>query len=253
MLPHHEQAIANVTGYFEREPGVLALVLGGSIAHGFATPVSDVDVMIVVSDDEYAQRSASGQVHFFNRELCAYPEGYVDGKYVGPGFLELARARGTEPARFAFQDARVLFSRVDGLPELVAEIARYPVAEKAARLERFYAQFVAWSWYVSEAIKHANPYLLSLSASKQALFGGRLILAHNERLYPYHKWFLRVLEQAPDKPAGLVAQIALRPGRRRRRAGRRSSWRIARPTGSVGQAQWMTYERLRLRFASENQ
>lgn len=40
------------------------------------------------------------------------------------------------------------------------------------------------------------------------LFGGRLILAHNEILYPYHKWFLRVLADAPDKPADLLARIA---------------------------------------------
>jgi len=207
MEAHHELAIAKVTDYFEHEPGILALILGGSLAHGFATAVSDVDVMIIVSDDEYARRAAEGQVHFFNRELCAYPEGYVDGKYLGQGFLELVRARGTEPARFAFQDARVLFSRLDGLPEQLVEIARYPAADKAARLQRFYAQFLAWNWYVGEALKHTNPYLLGVSATKLALFGGRLILAHNERLYPFHKWFLRVLEQAPDKPAGVAAQI----------------------------------------------
>jgi len=41
------------------------------------------------------------------------------------------------------------------------------------------------------------------------LFSGRLILAHNELLYPYHKWFLRVLEGAADKPDGLLESIHL--------------------------------------------
>jgi hypothetical protein len=49
--------------------------------------------------------------------------------------------------------------------------------------------------------------LLGTSVSKLILFGGRLILAHNELLYPYHKWFLKVLEQAKDKPSDLLACI----------------------------------------------
>jgi len=39
------------------------------------------------------------------------------------------------------------------------------------------------------------------------LFGGRLILAYNEVLYPYHKWFLTVLEGAKDRPADLLNDI----------------------------------------------
>jgi hypothetical protein len=52
-----------------------------------------------------------------------------------------------------------------------------------------------------------NQYLLGTSVSKFILFGGRLILAHNELLYPYHKWFLRVLESAEHKPDGLLEAI----------------------------------------------
>ena len=39
------------------------------------------------------------------------------------------------------------------------------------------------------------------------LFGGRLILAHNEILYPFHKWFMRVLGSAPNKPEWLMECI----------------------------------------------
>ena len=112
--------------------------------------------------------------------------------------------KGSEPARFAFEGSRVLFSRVPGFEEDVCKIAMYPVAGKEERIRRFYAQFEAWRWYCGEALKQRNPYLLGTAVSKLILFGGRLILAHNEMLYPYHKWFLRVLEKAQDKPAGLM-------------------------------------------------
>ena len=32
-------------------------------------------------------------------------------------------------------------------------------------------------------------------------------MATNETLYPYHKWFLKVLDQVKDKPDGLMETI----------------------------------------------
>lgn len=209
MYPHHTQSIRNVTDYFQRDPEVLALLLGGSIAHGFETPTSDVDVMIVVSEEDHKQRLEENRVHFFNLDLCTYQGGYVDGKYLSPSFIEQVKEKGSEPARFAFAGSRVLFSRIDGFEEEIRQVAAYPGADKAERIKRFYAQFEAWHWYCTEALRLNNRYLLGTSVSKFILFSGRLILAHNELLYPYHKWFLRVLEDATNKPDDLLEAIHL--------------------------------------------
>ena len=48
---------------------------------------------------------------------------------------------------------------------------------------------------------------MDFSISNFVLFAGRLILAHNETLYPYHKWFLKVLECVKDKPDNLMLYI----------------------------------------------
>lgn len=207
MFPHHSDTLLRVTEHFAKDADVLALLLAGSIVHGFCSADSDVDVMIVVSDEDHERRLRDRNTCFFSRELCTYGAGYVDGKYISEKFLRAVQERGSEPARFAFQNARVLFSRRPGLASLVSEVARYPVAEKAARIRRFQAQFQAWSWFAGEASKKQDPYLLSTAVNKLCLFGGRIVLAHNELLYPYHKWFLRVLAQAPEKPAGLLPAI----------------------------------------------
>ncbi len=204
METHHEESIRRTVEHFQNDPEVEALLLGGSLAHRFERPTSDVDVMIVISDQNYSKRLAEGRLAFFSRELCTYPEGYIDGKYVTAEFMQRVAASGSEPARFAFQDARVLLSRMNGLDALVRLIGRYPVEDKVNRIRRFYAQLECWNWYTSEALKLNNRYLLGVSVDKLVLFGGRLILAHNELLYPYHKWFLKVLERAQDKPAGLL-------------------------------------------------
>jgi len=205
--PAQRQAIERTTELFRAQPEVFALFLGGSLAHGFATESSDVDVLIVVSDADWAQRAAEGRTTFFTTELCGYEGGYVDGKYVSPGFLADVAARGSEPARFAFQDAQVLFARDEAIPRLAAEIPRYPVAEKAERIARFAAQLEAWTWYVGEAYKKGDPWLVSTAVSRVCLFAGRMVLAHNELLFPFHKWFLRVLDGAREKPPRMVERI----------------------------------------------
>lgn len=208
MYPHHRESIERIAAHFRAEAGVLALVLGGSVAHDFAAEDSDLDVLIVVSDEEYAERRRDGRLQFFDTDLCTYPNGYVDGKYLGLSLLRSIAERGSEPARFAFRDAQLLFSHVEEIEALVREIPRYPLAGKDERLEQFYAQFETWHWYAHEARRWRNRNLLGTAISKMVLFGGRLILTQNQILYPFHKWFLRVLESAPDRPADLMERIA---------------------------------------------
>jgi predicted nucleotidyltransferase len=207
MYPHHAETIQNVKNHFQQDAEVVALLLSGSIAHGFESSTSDVDIMIFVSEEDYQKRFRAGTLTFFNRELCTYEGGYVDGKYISLSFVKQVLAKGSDPARFAFEGSQTLFSRVQGFEEEICRLTKYPVAEKAERTRRFYAQLEAWHWYCGEALKRENRYLLATAVSKLILFGGRLILNHNEMLYPYHKWFLKVLEIAPDKPSDLMACI----------------------------------------------
>jgi polymorphic toxin system nucleotidyltransferase-like protein len=207
MYPHHTQSIQNVTDYFQRDPEVLALLLGGSLAHGFETETSDIDLMIFVSAEDYKKRFDENRIHFFTMGLTPYPGGYVDGKYSTRNFVQEVAEKGSEPARFAFAESQILINKIEGFEEDICKAAQYPQAGKAERIKRFYAQFEAWHWYCGEALQKKNNYLLGTSVSKFILFSGRLILAHNELLYPYHKWFLKVLEGANDKPEGLLENI----------------------------------------------
>lgn len=207
MYAHHRETIEKVKDAFAGRDDVLAVLLGGSVAHGFCTGTSDVDIMIIVSGEECERRRDADQLLYFDTTIPTYEGGYVDGKYISLDFMQKVREKGSEPARFAFKDARIILSHMEGLSDLLADIARYPAAGKSMRMARFFAQLEAWKWYAGEAKRHDNAYLFNLAVSKLILFGGRLILAHNEMLYPYHKWFLRVLGDAPDKPKGMMDLI----------------------------------------------
>jgi hypothetical protein len=207
MYLHHEETIKNITEKLKKRDDVLGLLVAGSVAHGFEAETSDVDIMILISDENYDARLKTGEMTYFETESCTYKDGYVDGKYICLDFMKKVAEYGSEPARFAFEGSIPIFSRIGGVQELIGRITRYPVEKKTENIKRFRAQLEAWKWYCSEALKRSNSYLLDLAVTNLVLFGGRILLAHNETLYPYHKWFLKVLEGAKNKPENIMKLI----------------------------------------------
>ncbi|MNC29906.1 hypothetical protein D3C75_781740 [compost metagenome] len=131
----------------------------------------------------------------------------MDGKFISLDFIRKVIASGNEATRYSFEGAFVAFSRVEGLEELIAQAQAYPLEQQQDKINRFYGQFKAWHWYCKDALKKGNPYLLDYAVSNLVLFGGRLILAYNEKLFPYQKWFLRVLDSCGKKPDGLMEKL----------------------------------------------
>ena len=209
MERHHSETIENLVTLHKKEPSVIALILGGSIAHGFAQPSSDVDVCIVVNDDDFARRKAESKLVYNNRDpkIVVYDGGYVDGKYANKAFLSLVAEKGSDAIRYSFKDNVVLFSHDPQLEELLQRIVRFPIEKKSERLERFVAQVLAWKWYYSEAVKKQNQYLLYLATQKIVLFSGRIVLTANHMLYPYHKWLLAELAKAERTPENFLTDV----------------------------------------------
>jgi hypothetical protein len=193
--------------HFSQDPHFPALIVGGSIARGWEREDSDIDVVLVASDEEYARRVPGHAYHYWTMDFCDYPGGYIDGKVVDWQFLQDVAARGSEPARAAFVGVFLPYSRLPGLEDLIQRIATYPEHERQDKIQAFYAQVQTYQWYVGEAERLQDPYLLTHVVSNLVLFGGRLILAHNRILFPYHKWFLKELAGAPDKPVNLMDLI----------------------------------------------
>lgn len=90
---------------------------------------------------------------------------------------------------------------------LLDDISKFPIEQQEERNRRFASQLLAFKWYYSEALKKKNKYLVYLSIQKLVLFASRIVLNENQLFYPYHKWMLKVLETAENKPAGLLEKI----------------------------------------------
>jgi len=204
QFEHHKESVEKVIEYFYDKENIIALILGGSIAHGFASEKSDIDIMIVIDDTEYNRRKKNDDLLFLNVDLCTYPKGYVDGKYITEDYIKLVIEKGNEPTRYAFKDCEVLISNSSEIESLVYQASRFQKETKERNGKKFYAQMHAWKWFYYEAVKTKNEFLLSTALSNFILYASRAILNHNEMLYPYFKWLLAEVERAKFKPANIV-------------------------------------------------
>lgn len=206
IADHHQRAIDRLADTYRDDPRFRALIIGGSVAKGYARPNSDVDFLIVATDEAYARHEAAHDLFINRRDLCDYEGGFVDGKIINLEFLRAVARRGNEPSRAAFEGAFSAFSHIPDLEVLIQRIPVYPEAGHEERVRAFYSMAFIQHWMIHEAERHGNRYTTLRAASQLALFAGRLFLAHNRRLFPYHKWLPRVLESVPDKPADLMVR-----------------------------------------------
>lgn len=205
MHDWHKRVIERLKRHFEDDARYLALILVGSVARGEASEASDVDFVLVATDDEYARRKASKNLFYAADEFTDEAPQQVSGYFVDLPYLMEAAERADERTRFQFVRAQIVFSRIAGLEQLVARISTYPEKERLEKMKSFYSQLPLHFSFMELAEYSQNAYLLSETAVAVVLFGGRLILAHNRMLYPGRKWFMREFERAPDKPEGIIA------------------------------------------------
>lgn len=201
---HHQQAIDRLVDTYQDDPRFRALIIGGSVAKGFARDDSDVDFLIVATDDVFAECRSARDLFINRRDLCDYDGGYVDGKIVNFQFLQDLALKGNEPSRAAFEGAFCAFSHIPDLEVLIRRIPVYPEAGHEDRIKAFYSMAFIQHWLFHEAERHGNRYTLNRAVSQLTLYSGRLILAHNRKLFPYHKWFYRALESVPEKPVDFM-------------------------------------------------
>ncbi|MEM1175425.1 MAG: hypothetical protein AAGI27_11465 [Pseudomonadota bacterium] len=158
----------------------------------------------MATDERYAQRQATQDLFINRTDLCDYAGGYVDGKIISRDYLERVAQHGNEPSRAAFQGAFLGFSHDERIADTLAQIPVYPDAGHEDRLRAFYSMAFVQNWLIHEADRHGNAYTILRAASQLSLFAGRLVLAHNRELFPYHKWLPTALRSVPDKPERFI-------------------------------------------------
>lgn len=208
MYEHHKQAIENLIEYFKDDSSVIAIVLGGSVAKGLERVDSDIDAMIIVTDERYYELEKENRLCECISGYCDYEGGYFDLKYLTKDFIKAISTRGSEPARNAFLCSRCLRSSDDEIFEIVKNIPVFQKQEKEEKLLSFYSAMAlnfGYLWNSSED----NFYLRTRAASDLVLFGFRLLLEENEVFFPCHKSLIKTVERLTNKPENIIEKSEL--------------------------------------------
>ncbi|MDE7322173.1 MAG: nucleotidyltransferase domain-containing protein [Lachnospiraceae bacterium] len=203
MYKHHEESLENLKNYFSGREEVIAVIFGGSVAKGCERPDSDLDAMVVVTDTAYALRVQRNMTAETIEGHCTYEGGYFDIKYMTKSFLEDAAKKGSEPARNAFINARVLFTKDADIPQLVEKIPIFQKQEKEEKMRSFYADFWLNYYYFLKSCPLDG--YMKLHAVNEVLYSiYRMVLQEHEILFPCN----RRLEESVERISEMTAKLA---------------------------------------------
>ena len=204
MYRHHKESIERLGQYFQGRESVIAVVLDGSVVKGNARPDSDIDAIVVVTEEAYARLAEKNRLAEVIHGHCTYPEGYFDVKYKTKRMLEDAAARASEPPRNAYVGARVLWSQDEGIAPVVAKISAYPEAEVAEKIACFWANLKLNADYFLSCTTADNAYMRAHLAQEIVYSVYRLILIENRVLFPCNRRLEAAIRACENRPKDIL-------------------------------------------------
>jgi predicted nucleotidyltransferase len=205
MRQHHAESIDALKEHFRQRRGTLAIILHGSLARGEERPDSDINVVVVLDNEEYETCQRQRRLAELTFDLATYEGGVVVVKYVTRDFLVEAERNGSEPTRYSFLGARVVYACEPEIGALVRRISRYPLRQKQEKILTFYSGMSFWlTHFWSEAGLAGDGFLATKAATEGVYCGMRLLLAHNEVLFAGHKRLLQTVRELREKPDNIA-------------------------------------------------
>ncbi len=204
MYQHHIESIENMKRYFADRDEVIALIFGGSVAKGCEREDSDLDAMVVISEDKYVERKSRNATAETIDNLCTYHGGYIDVKYMTTQFLKDAAEKGSEPARNAFVKAQVLFTKDPEILDIVTHIPVFQEKEKAEKMLSFYSNFWLNYYYFLKSCPIDG--YMQLHSTNEVIYSiYRMILQQNSILFPSNRRLEEFVKSISSETEHLVS------------------------------------------------
>ena len=204
MYQHHIDSIEKLKEYFLGNDWVKAIVLDGSIVKGNERIDSDIDAIIVVTDEKYAELAKENRLAEVIEGYCTYEGGYFDLKYKTKDILRRAASNASEPTRNAYRKAQVVYSTDPEIEELVRQIEAYPVHEKTCKIACFMANLQLNRGYFMHVTSSDNAYMRAHLAQEIVYSVYRLILIENEMLFPCNRRLEETVRACKKRPANIL-------------------------------------------------
>lgn len=200
MYRHHAESIEKLKEYFLPMEGLIAIVLDGSVVKGNARADSDIDAILVVTEEKYRSLKSQNRLAEVIAGYCTYEGGYFDVKYKTKAILERAAEHASEPTRNAYVKAQVIYSTDGDIAKLVEKIAAYPGREIEEKVRCFNANLQLNRGYFMNCVREDNSYMRAHIAQEIVYSVYRLILVENRVLFPCNRRLEETVLACPHRP-----------------------------------------------------
>lgn len=204
MLQHHIDSIQKLKDYFIGTEGLIAIVLDGSVVKGNARPDSDIDAVIVVTEEKFAQLAAQNRLAEVIPGHCTYEGGYFDIKYKTKAILQQSALHASEPTRNAYVKAQVIYTTDAEIEQIVPRISAYPEHEAADKVACFNANLQLNRGYFLQCVPESNAYMRAHLADEIVYSVYRLILIENRMLFPCNRRLEETVEKCSRRPQDII-------------------------------------------------
>lgn len=207
MYKHHEESLQIMVNYFQNltpdRDHIIALIFGGSVAKGMERPDSDLDAMVIVTEEYFKKRQEANATTETINDMCTYDGGYFDIKYMTKEYIKAAATKGSEPTRNSFMSSKVLFSKDPEIEGIVKSIPVFQLSEMEDKQLSFYSALLLNYMYFWKDCKPEG-YMKTHVAAEIVYSIYRLILQENQILFPSNRRLEETVASAPNKPEGIV-------------------------------------------------
>ncbi|WP_019182266.1 nucleotidyltransferase domain-containing protein [Microbacterium yannicii] len=206
-MEQQDRALAAYVDSVRDDPGVLAVIVVGSVAQGRERADSDVDVYLIVEEERFAAETAAGRFAWIERYGLDYPGSYIDIKLASPSYLTAAAEGADDPTRASFLGARIAWRSGRAAPDLaevIQRITRLPDDVWDERVRSYLSQARLYGGYfLRQALERGDEFLRRHAALHLALAAARAALAAAHVMLPGPKYISKLVTTVPT-PDGFV-------------------------------------------------
>ncbi len=204
MNENQKETIERLKSLAAEDETILGLILCGSLANGTETDKSDVDVIVVVTDDRF-RHEQTNKNFFWGTDFDSndFPV-EVDGKIVPKRFIEEALRTGNESIRSTLFHSKMIYGDKE-LQESLRSFSGSINGKKLQNIRKFYA--LMKSARFSANVDTGNLLFVQKCIFDTVYFACRLVLAHNDILFPCVKNLHKEIENCSKIPEDFEDQM----------------------------------------------
>jgi predicted nucleotidyltransferase len=194
-----KKLIEKLLDTYTADETVLGIIQIGSIVKCYDDEYSDVDLVLVVTEDKYATLEK-------NFQKTVHTEEY-DLKFTTVDMLRDVKNSKSDEDHWDFQKAIVLLDKTNSLEEELREIVSYDTGSRLERLKRYYLGYWENTLNSLSCLEHNNRATARIYAAIAIQELIRLLFNLNRKWAPRTQWAFKEISFLHGKPANLESQI----------------------------------------------